>query len=476
MGVRKVKSGIEGLDEVIGGGFPKGSLILLAGRPGTGKTVFSMRFLVEGCRVGEPGVYVSFTESKKTLIENVSRHIGVDLGRLVGEGKLKILDFTAVREKGVSAVMNAILDEIRAVKAKRLVIDSFSAMAQAFGSPIDVRIMVHLLLSRIVRGMGCTSLVIEEVPIGKSEIGFGVEEFVADGIIVLRAGYLNDRLFRDLELIKLRGVRLGEPKLAFTLEGGFKAFTPLKPKPVREPKRFQPIPDPPGRYSTGSKDLDEALGDGVAKGSTILLELDEKVSTPIYHLLAAPMAANFMFQGRGVVIIPSSGVDPQLIRRRLQAYGGTEEEWKSYMRILTISVAEPTEFTNVAVIGRKDWREDFDRAFKIGEELMAETGQPTLSIISVDTLITLYGERACEEILNVGATEVRKSKALLLAILKAGRRGLAVRLSPIADVYLRLTREHGCILTYGIRPRTGLYAVETDVSKGYPLPKLTPIV
>jgi len=476
MDVCRVKSGIEGLDEVIGGGFPRGSLILLAGRPGTGKTIFSMRFLVEGCGVGEPGVYISFAESRETLIENLSTYLGVDLRRLEDEGKLKILDFTAMKEKGVPAIMNAVLDEVHTLKAKRLVIDSFSAMAQAFESPIDVRIIVHLLLSRIVREMGCTSLIIEEIPIGKSEIGFGVEEFVADGIIVLRADYLNDRLFRDLELIKLRGVRLDKPKLAFTLEGGFKVFPPFKPKPVKKPKRFQPIPDPPGKYSTGSKDLDEALGGGVDKGSTILLELDEKVSTPMYHLLAAPMVANFMFQGRGAVIIPSNGVDPQLIRRRLDLYGGTEEEWRRYVRVLARSVAEPADFTNVVVVSGKDWREDFDKVVKIGDKLTAETGQPALSIIGVDTLIILYGERVCEEILNLGATEVRKAKALLLAIVKAGHRDLAVRLSPIADVYLRLTREHGCLLVYGIKPRTGLYAVEMDVSKDHPLPHLTPIV
>ena len=476
MGVCRAKSGIEGLDEVIGGCFPKGSLILLAGRPGTGKTVFSMSFLVEGCVTGEPGVYVGFAESKKTLIENLSRHLGVDLRKLESEDKLRILDFTAMKEKGVFVVLNAVLDEVRAIKAKRLVVDSFSAMAQALGSPIDIRIIVQLVLSRIVREMGCTTLMIGEVPIGRSEVGFGVEEFMADGIIVLKAEYLDERLFRDLELIKLRGVRLNEPKLAFTLEGGFKAFPPFKTKPVREPKRFQPIQDPPDGYSTGSKDLDEALGGGVPKGSTMLLELDEKTSTPMYHLLTVPMAANFMFKGRGVLIIPSGGVDPQLLHRYLDVYGGTEEEWRRYIRILVRGLKKTVDLQNVVTINGEYRREDFDKVVKIAEELRAETGQPVLSIIGVDTLITLYGERLCEEILNLGATEARKAEALLLAIVKAGYRDLAVRLSPIADVYLRLTREDGCMLMYGVRPRTGLYAVEMDVSKGYPLPRLTPIV
>jgi circadian clock protein KaiC len=96
----RIGSGVEGLDEVIGGGFPKGSLILLAGEPGTGKTIFSMRFLVEGALQGEPGVYAGFAEAKDALIENLSGHLGVDLAGLEAEGRLRILDFTAMREEG----------------------------------------------------------------------------------------------------------------------------------------------------------------------------------------------------------------------------------------------------------------------------------------------------------------------------------------------------------------------------------------
>ena len=127
--VERVETGAEGLDEVTEGGFPKGSLILLAGEPGTGKTVFSAQFLAKGAELGEPGVYVGFAESKATFVENFSRHLGVDLGRLEAEGKLKVLDFVAMRGEGVSALLEAILSEVHALKARRLVIDSFTAMA-----------------------------------------------------------------------------------------------------------------------------------------------------------------------------------------------------------------------------------------------------------------------------------------------------------------------------------------------------------
>jgi len=116
------------------------------------------------------------------------------------------------------------------------------------------------------------------------------------------------------------------------------------------------------------------------------------------------------------------------------------------------------------------------RYLKATEALMKQTGQPYLSIVGSDTIITMYGESACEKILNLGATQARRLGAVGIVTVKSGLSDLAKRLSPLADIYLRLTKENGCLLLHGVKPRTGLYAVEMDVSRGYPLPKLTPIV
>jgi circadian clock protein KaiC len=468
---------VEGLDFVLGGGFPANSLIILAGNPGGGKTVFSAQFLYRGCvDFGENGVYVSFAENRETFFDNM-RGFGFNFERLEKEGKFRYLDLLTVKEPAVPSILNMILEEASRVKARRLVVDSYSALARAFKEPIDVRIVVHTILSKIIRMMGCTTILIEEVPFGSSKIGFGVEEFVADGVIHLKTAELEGYRFRELEILKLRGARLKEPRLVFTLEGGFKAFPPFKPMPAEKPKRFQPVPDPPEKYSTGSSSLDEALDGGLPKGSVTLLELDEKISTSMYHLLVASTAANFVLQGRGVFVVPSSGVDPMLFRRYIGVYGGTEDEWTRYTKIIVGRNLKPPEVApNIIHVKGKNWKEDIGKVLEASEELTAKTGQPSLSIVGVDTLINLYGENRCEEILNLTATEARRAGAAVIAIVKAGLRDLAIRLSPIADLYLRLKREHGCLLLYGVRPRTGLYAVEIDTSKGYPIPKLTTIL
>ncbi|MEM2422163.1 MAG: ATPase domain-containing protein [Candidatus Bathyarchaeia archaeon] len=473
--IKRIKTGIDGLNEVIEGGFPKGSLILLAGEPGTGKTVFSIQFLTKGCELGEPGVYASFAEAKDTLINNSFRHLGVDLAKFEAEGKLKVLDFTAMREEAVSTILEMILREVEALKAERLVIDSFSAIAQAFKEPIEVRIIVNTVLDRIARGMGCTTVMVEEIPISESKIGLGMEEFVADGVLKLRAGELDGRLLRDLEMLKLRGTRLCERKLIFTLEKGFKAFPPFKPKPIEKPRRFQPIPDLPNKYSTGSKDLDKVLDGGFNKGETVLLEIGERISIGEYHLVLVPIMLNFIAQGRGILLIPSPGVDAEKARAIGLSYGLTDDEINRLLRVCEPRSLGEDKPYSIKFDLENLW-EAYSKYVKLEEDLRRVTGQPVICVTSVNTLLSYFDEATCEKILSQDAIRIHKNEALGILVIKPGYEKLTIKLSSIATIHLKLVREHGCLLLYGLKPRTNLYAVEMDVSKGYPLPKLTPIV
>jgi len=179
----RVPTGIEGLDDLIEGGFPRGSLILLAGSPGSGKTIASAQYLYHGVtKLKEKGIYVSFAERKETFFKNMKR-FGLDFEMLENQGNFRFLDIMTCSENAIDSAFNMILGEVSATHAKRLVIDSFSAMAQAFKKKIDTRIMVHLL-EKMMRETDCTTLMVVEIPIGSAMIGIGIEEFVADGIIL----------------------------------------------------------------------------------------------------------------------------------------------------------------------------------------------------------------------------------------------------------------------------------------------------
>ncbi|MEM2816190.1 MAG: ATPase domain-containing protein [Candidatus Bathyarchaeia archaeon] len=474
-----ISTGVEDLDTVLGGGFPKDSLIILAGNAGTGKTIFSAQFIYRGAvNFGENGVYASFSENRETFMINM-KSFGFDFEGLEKDGRFSFLDLLTVKESAVSAVLDLIISEVERIKAKRLVIDSYTALVQSFKEPIDARIVLHVILGKLIRGMGCTTILIEEIPFGSSRIGLGIEEFVADGVIVLSANQLDGYRLRELQLLKLRGVMLRENMLTFTLKEGFKVFQPHKPKHIEKPNRFKPIPDTPGKHSTGTRSLDEVLEGGLPRGSVILMELDEKVPAPAYYMLTFPLVCNFLFQGRAVACITTAGVEPKIIYERLAAYGATPEE-KSRNKIFittsgTFNKLSDAPFDIINLEG-KNAREDINKFLKVVDELTVQTNQPVLMIIGVDTLAALYGENQCEQLMGWIVTEARRLSAVVLAVTKAGRREFAIRLSPLADIYLRMTRKHGCPLIYGVKPRTGLYALEEDISEGYSIAKLTQIV
>lgn len=179
----RVPTGIKGLNELIEGGLPRASMIILAGSPGSGKTIASAQFLHYGAmECDENGVYVSFSERKDVFSKNMLR-LGMDFNELEKNGKFRFLDFATTKETGISSTLKELLNETLSVKAKRLVVDSFTAMATAFEKKIEARVVLHAF-EKLMRQAGCTTLILVEVPTGSSNLGLGFEEFVADGLIL----------------------------------------------------------------------------------------------------------------------------------------------------------------------------------------------------------------------------------------------------------------------------------------------------
>jgi KaiC/GvpD/RAD55 family RecA-like ATPase len=475
---RFTPTGIETLDNVLGGGFPRNSLIVLTGNPGTGKTVFSASFLYRGVvDYGENGVYVSFAESRKAFHENM-KAFGFNFKSLESAGKFRFLDLLTVKEDVVPLVTDFIVDEVDKVKAKRLVLDSYSALAQAFKSPFEARIFIHTVLSKLIRNMGCTILLIKEASESDGKNFFEPEEFVADGVIRLSATELENRRLRSLEILKLRGTRLEKPKLVFTLDGGFKVFESFELKPPEKNEPFQPPSDLPSKYSMGSKDMDNVVGGGIPESSFMILECDEKVPISAVPVLLHPMTASFALKGRGAIIAPSCGVNYATLSEFLKLYGVTPENCKRSLRVVimgkNMETAESCEYE--IVVDGENWEKDLETVLKTYEHFASEVGRPILSMVCAATLATLYGDERCLEILKTAAAQAKNAGAILIAIIGAGYRDLAIKLSLLADFYFRLTRKHGCLILYGVKPRTLLYAVEADTSKGYPTAKLAPIL
>ncbi|MGZ5500245.1 MAG: ATPase domain-containing protein [Nitrososphaeraceae archaeon] len=258
MTVERLSTGIAGLDALIEGGIPKGFTVLIAGNPGTGKTVLTTHFLYAGLTKNENGIYVSFTEADYSFYNNTDR-FGMKFREFAKQNKFSFIDFSAVTQDGIQDALEEVLATIKETHAKRIVIDSFSAIFQAFVNPNDARIVLHVVLGKMLRAEGVTTMVIGEVPIGSATIGAGIEEFVADGIIKLEHGFTNASPI-ILKVIKMRTTLIDrEPHICALKEHGMVVF----------PKKSIALNfnSSSTRVLTGIPGLDERMGGGLLEGT-----------------------------------------------------------------------------------------------------------------------------------------------------------------------------------------------------------------
>jgi circadian clock protein KaiC len=252
--LRRIKSGINGLDPLIDGGFLEGNSILVCGAPGTGKTIFSLQFLYEGLKAGESGLFVC-VEDHLPRLKFYASQFGWDLDKTMKNSKIEFLE-VPIDQRGFK-IVDMIAEKAKEVDAKRIVIDSLSALsinARMFDLPLkdqldptgtikgkilkiagyvpfeDVKQFTYLFVKRVGE-IGATTLFLTDTPPGSNELTKdGVSEFVSDGVIQLHLNDTSKNVNRTVAVKKMRGsnITAGMNLLMFTstgLEvGEFKAF------------------------------------------------------------------------------------------------------------------------------------------------------------------------------------------------------------------------------------------------------------
>ena len=207
----KAPTGISGLDEVTGGGLPRGRPTLVCGPAGCGKTLLAMEFLVRGItQFDEPGVFVAFEESADDLIANVAS-LGFDLAQLEADGKLVIDHVDAGRGEmeetgdwdldGLFLRLGAAID---AVGAKRVVIDTIETLFGAFSNTAILRSELRRLFGWL-KERGVTAVITGERGDG-TLTRHGIEEYVSDCVIVLDHRVTEQTSTRRLRILKYRGL------------------------------------------------------------------------------------------------------------------------------------------------------------------------------------------------------------------------------------------------------------------------------
>ncbi len=197
----RIPSQIPGFDEMIEGGIPVGSIVMLAGNAGSGKTLFSSHLINANSQYGK-SLYCGFFERKEHFIGNAER-FGFNFKKLEEEGKLVISEFFPILEEGINLLVSAIEADILRIKPSLLIIDSASTLAGDVRGQQEIRILLKMIDS-ITKSQNVTVILVTELPLNINAVGLGVEEFMADSIIMMRYVEVDGVIKRCLAVMKMR--------------------------------------------------------------------------------------------------------------------------------------------------------------------------------------------------------------------------------------------------------------------------------
>ena len=312
-GIEKAKSGIHGLDDITGGGLPRGRTTLISGGAGCGKSMFGLEFLVNGITAhGEPGVLVTFEESAREIAQNAAS-LGHDIDALVAGGKLFIdhvrLERSEIAETGdydLEGLFVRLQHAIDEVGAKRIVLDTLEALFAGLSNEAILRAELRRLF-RWLKERGLTALVTAEAG-DRTLTRQGLEEYVSDCVIALDHRVVDQVSTRRLRVVKYRGSAHGTNEYPFLIDARGIKVLPITSLGLEHDALDERIP-------SGIPALDEMLGgDGFYRGSTVLVTGSAGTGKTS---VAAHFAAETARRGERVLYLSFEESQSQIVRNQL---------------------------------------------------------------------------------------------------------------------------------------------------------------
>ena len=265
---KHLETGIGKLDDLLGGGIPVGSSLLIAGVAGTGKTVLGLEFVYRGALAGEKGIVFSFEETDARL-RAAAKGLGLDLEAQI---KSRMVELVFIPQPDIQVENHLLMieEKILAMGATRVVVDSLSVFVHKVKDEQLVRDKVFQLAS-IVQNAGAVGFFATDIPYGSNQMSrFGVEETVVDGVIILSSKEEGLERQRYVEVYKLRNTAHLKGRHTMTIEGGgIRIFPRYRPQELDH--EMPPSPKIHQRLSTGVDGLDGLLGSGLLSGSVTLV-------------------------------------------------------------------------------------------------------------------------------------------------------------------------------------------------------------
>jgi circadian clock protein KaiC len=228
--VPKLSTGIAVLDEMMGGGVPKGYSVLVAGPSGSGKTVLSNQFILEGIEHGEPGIIAVFEKRPNDYLQTTPR--GREFERMVHDKKLEII-YLRPLDLSIDETLVALREAVRRTRAKRAVIDSLSGLQLALAPTFreDFRESLYRMIGALT-GLDLTVMATVELADSYVDLRFSPQgvAFLTDAIIIQRYVEIDSQLRRALAVVKLRANPHSKDlrEYEITTDGGIVIGKPLR--------------------------------------------------------------------------------------------------------------------------------------------------------------------------------------------------------------------------------------------------------
>lgn len=336
--LQKSPTGIEGLDDITGGGLPKGRTTLVCGGPGCGKTLLGMEFIIHGItQYNEPGVIIAFEETDRELAQNVAS-LGFDLHELEKQKKLFIdyiyLERSEIEETGaydLDGLFVRLADAVRQVGAKRILLDTIETLFAGLSNEAIIRAEIRRLFHWL-KAEGLTAVVTGERGEGRLT-RYGLEEYISDCVIFLDHRVNEQIATRRLRVVKYRGSAHHADEYPFLISSEGIWVLPLTSTLLDYPSTTERIP-------SGIPELDEMLGGlGFYRGSSVLITGEAGTGKTS---LAASLVNSACQRGEKCLFVAFEEATSQIIRN-MRSIGIDLQPWVD-KNLLVIHTSRPSYF------------------------------------------------------------------------------------------------------------------------------------
>lgn len=335
--LKKVPTYIGGLDEILNGGLPYGGTTLIFGTPGNGKTVLGVEFLYRGAINGEPGIFLGFEETEKTLCENALT-MGFDLYSLKKKNQIFIMgwkiepDIIVSGKFSLKPILSVISGKAKEMGAKRIVLDALDVVFGLLENPIQVRSELYQLNQWLMK-LGLTALITLKPREGYPGTLFQDYFYsISDCVIHLDVRQLNQVSTRRCRIVKYRGSDFGKNEYPFIITDKGIRLIPITKFELRHMPFGERIP-------SGILELDNMLGSGFQRSSCVLFAGEPGTG----KTLLASIFANKMCNQKEKVLYMSFEESPDALSHNVTSVGLNLERFiKSGMLLMLGTMPEAT--------------------------------------------------------------------------------------------------------------------------------------